>query len=252
VQRAVNDIRSLADAKIAEAAKADALSDLPSDIEAAIRGAWLEIDNSTRSGMVRIVTEVSTEIGKVDLEAAASLTLPARLRALPTMVQSATDATGWIAAVERAAPSWGMSAAAGGLVAAITGGTALPIIVGIGTLAVLSNRRKQREALARVRGDANKYISRVIAEMSTELPPQISLAVEEISRKLNEEITDHVARQRQRLEGERAQLRNSFKLAKEQLAKDREATRLRLDELRDLYDQAIGLETQISTEQPGV
>jgi hypothetical protein len=168
------------------------------------------------------------------------------------MVQSATDATGWIAAVERAAPSWGMSAAAGGLVAAITGGTALPIIVGIGTLAVLSNRRKQREALARVRGDANKYISRVIAEMSTELPPQISLAVEEISRKLNEEITDHVARQRQRLEGERAQLRNSFKLAKEQLAKDREATRLRLDELRDLYDQAIGLETQISTEQPGV
>jgi GTPase SAR1 family protein len=251
VQRAANDIRSLADVKIAEAAKADALVDLDADIEAAVRGAWLEIENSTRSGMARVVNEVSAEIGKLDLQAAASLTLPARIRTLPTMTRSATDATGWLAAVERAAPSWGMSAAAGSVAAILTGGTAVPIIIGVGTLAVLSNRRKRREALTRVRGDATRYVSRVIAEMNTEVPPQISTAVEDTSRKLNEAISDHVAQQRQSLEAERAQLRSSFKLAKEQLAKDREAARLRLNELRGLLDKTINLEQRISTEHPG-
>jgi predicted nuclease with TOPRIM domain len=245
MQRSVNEIRSMAETKIAVCAGAGELNQIPVDLEAAVAGAGLDLDLNAREALKTVLAAVRDKIGETDADTEARLTLPGRLQRLPAFVPTTHDASGFMAAVERAAPALGLGTLVGSAAAAITGGVLLPVIAGLGAMTMLSRRRKNREALLRGRADATRYLNRVLSEMSTEYPPQIGALTEDISNRLSAAISVHVARQRRELEDEIAAQESYLQATEEQLDRDRAETQRLLDAFRARLDAVADLESRL-------
>jgi hypothetical protein len=243
LQRSINDIRSMAEMKIALSEQAADLSQIPADMEAAVTGATMDLGLSADAALARILGQVRAKIGEVDLET--SLSLPSRLKQLPGLVETTHDSKGVLGTVERLAPAVGLGTLAGTVMAWVTGGVLLPVLAGVGVMVTLSERRKKREALLRGRADATRYVNRVLSEVSTELPPQIAIMAEQAGSTLRAAIAGHVRQRRRDLEAEIAEQQSYLDAARDQLALDRAEAQLLLDRFRKHEDRAAMLESQL-------
>jgi formate dehydrogenase maturation protein FdhE len=236
-QRNVNDLRGLVDEKVATSSAKVLAAELPRDLEAAVEAIWLDLDGAARQGMTDIVAEVERECRlEVGAEMVAELTVtrPERLTALPTLVATAPDNRGFLGFMERFMPARGAGIVTAAVVSAFTGSVMIPLAAGFGMAALLSGRRKRRTDLMRVRGDAQRYTGRLIAELTTEIPPQITATVEEMSDLMAKQITALITEQRGYLEAELAYLQQNLDTAAEKLAQQREQLQLRLAELNGI------------------
>jgi dynamin family protein len=245
LQRSVNDIRAMAETKIAAAARAEELSQIPADLHAAVTGAGMDLSLTADSAFRRVLRRVQDKIGEVDTDAGTSLVMPDRLSQAPVLVPTAHDADGFWAAVERAAPALGLGAMVGSVLAGLTGGVLLPVIAGVGAMATLSHRRKSRDALIRARADATRYLNRVLSEMSTEYPPEIGAFSEAVGNQLRTAISQHLAQQRRDLESQIAEQQSYLQTAEERLDQDRARAQLQLDGFLELRDSCAKLEFRL-------
>ncbi|MEU9081362.1 dynamin family protein [Streptomyces sp. NPDC048357] len=246
-QRNVNDLRQLAEEKIAASSGPDLATELPRDLEAGVEAIWLDLDNATRDGIARLVALMEHQCRLDAGPAVAELALarPERLDALPTLVSTGHDNSGALALVERVMPAWGAGGLAATVTALATGGVLLPLAAGFGMIALLSNRRKRRTDLGRVRGDAMRYAHRMVAELTTEIPPEITRTVDDVSERIAARITDQVSAQRALLEGELEELQRNLAADREQLAKERERARRRAAALGELITRGRDLAAAI-------
>ncbi len=245
LQRSVNEIRAMAETKIAVCAEADELNQIPADLEAAVAGAGLDLELNAREALKAVLATVRDRIGETDPDTEARLALPDRLQRLPAFVPTAHDSSGLMAAVEQAAPALGLGTLVGTTAAALTGGVLLPVIAGIGAMTMLTRRRKNREALLRGRADATRYLNRVLTEMNTEYPHLISALTEDIRTRLGATISAHVSRQRRELEDEIAEQESYLRATAEQLDQERAEARRQTDAFRRLLDAVIDLESRL-------
>jgi Dynamin family len=232
LQRSMNEIREMAETKIAISTEAGELDQIPADLEAAIAGAALDLDLNAREAVRKILAAVRDKIGQTD----ARLGLPGKLRRMPPLVPTAHDADGFAAAVERAAPALGLGMLAGSAVAAITSSVLLPVLAGVGAMTMLSRRRKHREALLRGRADATRYLSRALSEMNTEYSAEIGALTEDVGNRLSAAITAYVDQQRHDLEDEIAAQQSYLRATEAQLAQDRAEAQQQVDAFHALVD----------------
>jgi hypothetical protein len=239
-QRSVNDLRGLVDEKVATSSAKALAAELPRDLEAAVEAVWLDLDGAARQGVLDIVAELERECRlEVGAEAVAELTVarPERLASLPKQVITAPDNGGFLGFMERFMPARGAGLVTAAVVAAFTSSVTIPLAAGFGMAALLSGRRKRRTDLMRVRGDAQRYSGRLIAELTTEIPPQITATVEEMSELMAKRITALITEQRGYLEAELAYLQQNLDTAAEQLAQQRGQLEHRTAELNGIIDR---------------
>ncbi|WFE29292.1 dynamin family protein [Solwaraspora sp. WMMD791] len=233
-QRHVNDLRALAEEKI-NTSKSDGLTEVPDDLEAGIRGIWMQLENAAQDGLTRITTELAQEFGEAGIaELAAELELPERIQRLPGLVEQAHDSRGLFAGLERLFPA----ASAGTLVftvlSVLTGGLLIPAVAGIGLIAGLMGRRKRREELARRRGDANRYLNRVISELHTEVPPKIHESLVAAGRALAESLSGWLTNEQEKVRAELAEHQQDLAAAAADLAARRAQATADLAELTEV------------------
>ncbi|MFJ4846348.1 dynamin family protein [Streptomyces sp. NPDC088733] len=249
-QRNVNDLRQLAEEKMAASPPAVLAAELPRDLQAGVEAIWLDLDTAARRGTAELAAAMEQVCGgTADGEPGAELALtrPRRLEALPAVVHSDDMNGGVLGFVERVMPAWGAGGLAAGITMLFTASVVAPLAAGFGMVALLSGRRKRRQEMARARGDAIRYTNRLIAELTTEIPPQISSSVEEITDRLAEQLTERLAAQRVALEEELALHQKHLSTASEQLARERERTRRRVDSLNDLLARSRDLSARLDS-----
>ncbi|MEU3193181.1 dynamin family protein [Streptomyces sp. NPDC006992] len=187
-RRAVNDLRAAAEDRIAVAATAAELADLPEELHKGVEGCLMELETGVAEGVRCATEEIAAEIdaavgGSGDLPA---LAFPDRLRELTPLVHAAHDQRGPAALLERLTPTWGAGMLVSAVVAVVTGGLFAPITAGFGTVAVLTGRRRRRDELTREREDARRYLRHLESNLNTEVPPMIRDAVEQARQRLGD------------------------------------------------------------------
>jgi GTP-binding protein EngB required for normal cell division len=253
-QRNVNDLRQLADEKMATAPPAVLAAELSRDLEAGVEAIWLDLDTAARQGTAELAAEMERACGVTAQGAAVAelaLARPRRLEALPTALRSEDLNGGVLGFVERVVPSWGAGGLAAGVTMLFTSSVAAPLVAGFGMVALLTNRRRRRQELIRARGDAARFTARLIAELTTEIPPEISRTVEEITENLAARLTERLAAQRAALEDELALHQKNLATAAEQLGRERERTRRRVEALEDLLARSRDLGARLEPAQAG-
>jgi Dynamin family len=247
-RRKVNDLRQLSEERIALLSGPELTTELPRDLAAAIEAVWLELEQATGKGIAQLTDLMERECGIEDAEAAAGgLTRPDRLSALPPLIRTSHDGGGLLGAVENAMPTWGTAGFVAALAAAVFGGVLLPVTAGFGTIAVLSHRRRTREELARARTDTARYAQRLISELDTEVPPEITRAVDELTHRLTTRLAERITAERARTETELDELRRHAGADREQLARERELTERRAAVLAGLLRRAADLDARLGT-----
>jgi Dynamin family len=247
-RRNVNDLRRLAEEKIVSLPAEELATALPRDLEAAIEAVWMDLDRATRTGMTQLTALLERECGIEDADAVDGLTRPARLAALPPLVRTAHDGGGVLGLVERVVPAWTAGGFAASLVALTFGGVLSPLAAGFGLIALLSRRRSRRDELARNRGDTTRHVQRLIGELDTEVPPEISRTVEELGRRLAERLAERIAAQRMLLETELTDLQRHAVADRETIARERERTVRRIAVLTELLQRAADLDGKLGAE----
>ncbi len=246
-QRSVNDLRALAEEKINTAGQ-EGLSELAGDLEAGIRGAWMQLENAIRDGIGRISAELSREFDTAGLaEVAAELELPDRIRQLPAPVAQADDGAGLRGGLERLAVSSGSGMVAFSVLTMLTGGAAMPVLAGLGVTVGLMGRRRRREELLRRRGDAGRYLQRVMNELYTEGPPRIHEGMVGIGQQIAVSIADRLGQERVRLEAELAEYYRNLQAAEEERQQQRERIGADARALRTAAGQLAELQGRLTT-----
>ncbi|MFG3086139.1 dynamin family protein [Streptomyces antibioticus] len=249
-RRNVNDLRQLADARIASLPGAELATALPRDLEAGIEAVWMDLDHATRDGVARLTALMERECGLGEEESFEGLARPDRLTALPPLVRSTHDGDGVLGTVERVVPALSTGALTVAVTAMATSGVLLPLAAGFGMVTLLSRRRRDRDELVRARGDGSRYAQRVISELETEVPPQITQAVDEVGERLAERLGDRITAQRRLLEDELANLQRHARASKEQRDAERERAQRRSAALTGLLRRADDLTHRLGTD-PG-
>lgn len=247
-RRCVNDLKALADEKI-NTSSAEALKDLPADLDNGVRGVWMQLENATREGMARVSAELGGQFRQGgEIELAAVLELPERIQRLPGVVYQARDDVGILAGLERIAPTWGTGVVTFGLLTIASGGALLfPAAVGFGIMAGLAHRRKKRDELLRLRGDANRYVAQVVNELLTEVPPHIKSAVSRGADEFAQAIGAALEQRRHELQAELVQAKRDLAAAREELAARREQAMAESQELAAIKRRADELDRSLST-----
>ncbi|GAB7105064.1 dynamin family protein [Streptomyces phaeofaciens JCM 4814] len=246
-RRNVNDLRQLADAKIASLSGDELAAALPRDLEAGIEAVWMDLDHATREGVARLTALMERECGIGDEESFDGLSRPDRLAALPPLVSSVHDAAGVLGAVERIVPTLSTGVLTVGVTAMVASGVLLPLAAGFGMVTLLSRRRRKRDELVRARGDGSRYAQRVISELETEVPPEITQAVDTVGERLAERLGDRITAQRRLLEDELANLQRHARASKEQRAAERDRAQRRMAALTGLLRRADDLTDRLAT-----
>ncbi|WP_328914947.1 MULTISPECIES: dynamin family protein [unclassified Streptomyces] len=236
-QRNVNDLRQMAEEKMASSPPDVLAAELPRDLQAGAEAIWLDLDTAARQGTAELMATMEQACGAdAGGTAGAELVLarPPRLEALPEVVHTDDLNGGWLGVVERIMPAWGAGGLVAGITVLFTSSVVAPLAAGFGMVALLSGRRKRRQETVRARADAARYTNRLVAELTTEIPPQISSSVEAVTDRLAEQLTERLTAQRAALEDELAVLQRNLTTASEQLVRARERSRRRLDTLESL------------------
>ncbi|SDS91135.1 Dynamin family protein [Streptomyces sp. TLI_053] len=263
-RRSLNDIRRVAEAKIATSEPAALAEEFPAELEAQVEAVWLQLDNAARRGLAvleeRVRRECSTVLdtgnpdGRADGGAGgpgpgAELALVeegAVIRAergtlLPEMVHSTHRDGGPLGMIENVIPSVGTAATFGTVIGLLTSSVLLPAVASYAMLAVLTRRRRQRAELGRVRGDATRHLNRVLTELSTEIPAQITDHVDELADRLGLALDRAIADERLRLERRLAEHRRNLAASAAELAAARDRTKRRIGALTTLRDEGLAL-----------
>lgn len=224
-RRSVNDLRASAGDQIALAGTAAALEALPDSLDQGVRAAWLELETTLGEGLREIIGETGREIeavlggeagsGTASTNGAFGLPLPDRLRNLKPPARSAHDQHGFGAFAERMVPAWGGGTLTFGIAAFATGGLLIPAALGAGVTALLVARRRRRSELVRERSDAQRYVAKLIGELTTEVPPLIKTAVVEARDRLTRLIA-------MTLEQRDRELRAELRAYREVIAREKE------------------------------
>ncbi|MFF2950388.1 dynamin family protein [Kitasatospora sp. NPDC057965] len=260
-RRSLNDVRQLAEAKIATAEPAALAQEFPAELEAQVEAVWLQLDNAARRGLVvleeRVRSECATVLdagrpdagrgpaGRPGTELATveggALIRAERGAALPEMVHSTHREGGALGVIESVIPSVGTAATFGTVVALVTSSVLLPAVASYAMLAVLTRRRRQRAELGRVRGDATRHLNRVLTELSTEIPAQITAHVDELTDRLAVALDQAIADERLRLERQLADHRRNLATAAADLGAARDRAKRRIGSLTALRDEGLAL-----------
>ncbi len=261
-RRSLNDVRQSAEAKIATSEPGALAEEFPADLEAQVEAVWLQLDNAARRGLAvleeRVRRECATvlDAGRADRDPEGGRERPgtelalvdegAVLRAergtvLPEMVHSTHRDGGPLGVIENVIPTVGTAAAFGTVIGLLTSSVLLPAVAGYAMLAVLTRRRRQRAELGRVRGDATRHLNRVLTELSTEIPAQITGHVDELTDRLGLALDRAIADERLRLERQLADHRRNLATAAADLAAARDRTRRRIGSLTTLRDEGLAL-----------
>lgn len=247
-QRNVNDLRQMAEEKMASSPPDVLAAELPRDLQAGAEAIWLDLDTAARQGTAELMATMEQACG-ADAGGAAGAELvlarPPRLEALPEVVHTDDLNGGWLGVVERIMPAWGAGGLVAGITVLFTSSVVAPLAAGFGMVALLSGRRKRRQETVRARADAARYTNRLVAELTTEIPPQISGSVEAVTDRLAEQLTERLAAQRAALEDELAVLQRNLTTASEQLVRARERSRRRLDTLESLLTRGRELTARL-------
>ncbi|MFF2662708.1 dynamin family protein, partial [Kitasatospora sp. NPDC058032] len=260
-RRSLNDVRQLAEARIATAEPAALAQEFPAELEAQVEAVWLQLDNAARRGLAvleeRVRTECATVLdagrpdadrgsaGRPGTELAAveggAVIRAERGAALPEMVHSTHRDGGALGVIESVIPSVGTAATFGTVVALVTSSVLLPAVAGYAMLAVLTRRRRRRAELGRVRGDATRHLNRVLTELSTEIPAQITAHVDELTDRLAVALDQAIADERIRLERQLADHRRNLATAAADLGAARDRAKRRIGSLTALRDEGLAL-----------
>ncbi|MET9402459.1 dynamin family protein [Kitasatospora sp. NPDC002965] len=265
-RRSVNDVRQHAEGQIATSEPGTLAQEFPADLEAQVEAVWLQLDNAARRGLAVLEEKVRQECAAV-LDAAAGsgpegeapgaelvpvdgsavVLRSERAGLLPEMVHSKHREGGPLGVIESVAPSLGTAATFGTVLSLLTGGILVPAVASYAMLAVLTRRRRQRTELGRVRGDATRHLNRVLTELSTEIPAQITSHVDELTDRLGVVLDQAIADERVRLERQLADHRRNLAVSAADLAAARDRTRRRIASLVVLRDEGAALARSLGT-----
>ncbi|MFJ8431101.1 dynamin family protein [Kitasatospora sp. NPDC094019] len=259
-RRSLNDVRKVAEEKIATSEPAALAEEFPAELEAQVEAVWLQLDNAARRGLAvleeRVRRECSTVLdGGADAGPAdgsrpgtelAVVEDGAVIRAerdtlLPEMVHSTHRDGGPLGMLENVIPTVGTAATFGTVIGLLTSSVLLPAVASYAMLAVLTRRRRQRAELGRVRGDATRHLNRVLTELSTEIPAQITDHVDGLADRLGLALDRAIADERLRLERRLAEHRRNLAASAAELAAARDRTRRRIGALTTLRDEGLAL-----------
>ena len=228
-QHSVNDLRNLAEEKISTVG-ADALAEIAGDLEAGIRAAWIGLASNADAGIARISAELGREFSLAGVdEIAVQLQLPDRLRKLPALVGQVGDDT---SAFERLVVATGSGMAVYSVLNLVTGGLLTPIVAGIGVTITLVSYRKRREELQRRRGDADRYLQRVLNELYVDGPPKIEESMVLAHQQLERTIADRLALVSVCMRAELDEYYVNLQAAEQELAEQRERVGADTESLR--------------------
>ncbi|MFJ4668432.1 dynamin family protein [Kitasatospora purpeofusca] len=263
-RRSLNDVRQVAEAKIATSEPAALAEEFPAELEAQVEAVWLQLDNAARRGLAVLEQRVRDECaavldagradGKGDGRADGSGpgTEPAlveegaviraeRGALLPEMVRSTHRDGGPLGMLENVIPTVGTAATFGTVIGLLTSSVLLPAVASYAMLAVLTRRRRQRAELGRVRGDATRHLNRVLTELTTEIPAQITDHVDGLADRLGLALDRAIADERLRLERRLAEHRRNLAASAAELAAARDRTKRRIGALTTLRDEGLAL-----------
>ncbi|MFB8236955.1 dynamin family protein [Kitasatospora purpeofusca] len=263
-RRSLNDVRRVAEAKIATSEPAALAEEFPAELEVQVEAVWLQLDNAARRGLAvleeRVRRECSTVLdagnagghgdGRTDGSGpGAELAVVedgAVIRAergtlLPEMVHSTHRDGGPLGMLENVIPTVGTAATFGTVIGLLTSSVLLPAVASYAMLAVLTRRRRQRAELGRVRGDATRHLNRVLTELTTEIPAQITDHVDGLADRLGLALDRAIADERLRLERRLAEHRRNLATSAAELAAARDRTKRRIGALTTLRDEGLAL-----------
>ncbi|GAA1235918.1 dynamin family protein [Kitasatospora nipponensis] len=249
-RRNLNDLRQLAERQIATTGPAALAQEFPAELEAQVEAVWLEVDATTRRGLTALVEAVRRECAEVLAHDLAPGPVPeddtpllrAQRDAGPVeMVRSTHQEGGPLGLLENLVPSLSTAGLAAGVVAMMTSSVLLPMAAGYAMLAVMTRRRRQRAELGRARGDATRHLNRVLAELGTEIPSQITIRVDELVDGLTDALDQGLLTQRGRLESELTDYRRNLAASAAELEVAREHTRRRVETLQRLRAEGLAL-----------
>ncbi|MCK9931769.1 dynamin family protein [Frankia sp. Mgl5] len=251
-QRRVNKLRSLADRKIAEGGP-DVLRELPGDLEAGVQGIWMDLETMLRQRITQIVRELGRTFDADGFAGVGvELAMPDGLRTLPSGAAGAAGTAGGPSVadqVERAVTSVGIGALFAKATAFVIGGIAAPVAAGLGIWALITRQRKNREEVARARGDARRYVNDVIAAIQTEVPSALQDALDRAISDVQRRVAAELEQTRRRLEQQLAEHRQNLKAAEEELTRKRAVVQQEIDTLTALNGQADSLAAQLAVHQ---
>ncbi|WP_380282112.1 dynamin family protein [Kitasatospora purpeofusca] len=267
-RRSLNDVRQAAEAKIATSEPAALSEEFPAELEAQVEAVWLQLDNAARRGLAVLEERVRRECAAV-LDAGRPGTALAvagdgaaggdggdgeggeggegaviraeRDAPLPAMVLSTHRDGGTLGMIESVIPSISTAATFGTVVALVTSSVLLPAVASYAMLAVLTRRRRRRAQLGRVRGDATRHLNRVLTELSTEIPAQITGHVDELTDRLALALDRAIADERLRLERQLADHRRNLAASAADLTAARDRAKRRIGSLTALRDEGRAL-----------
>ncbi|MFB6892777.1 dynamin family protein [Kitasatospora sp. NPDC056327] len=261
-RRSLNDVRQTAEAKIATSEPGALAQDFPAELEAQVEAVWLQLDNAARRGLAvleeRVRHECATVLDTAGADGArpgaelalvgdGSLIRAERGAAGQPMVTTKHPDGGPMGVIESVIPSLGTATTFSTVVALVTGSVLVPAVAGYAMLAVLTRRRRQRAELGRVRGDATRHLNRVLTELSTEIPAQITGHVDELTDRLGVALDQAIVAERLRLERQLADHRRNLATAAADLAAARDRTRRRIGSLTALRDEGLALAHALGT-----
>jgi len=247
-QRSVNDLRALAEEKI-NTAGPDELAEIGGDMEAGIRAGWMRLANCAEAGIARISADLGPEFSVAGTgEIAVQLELPDRLRQLPSLVGQIGDDTGVSGAFERLVVATGSGMAVYSALSLLTGGLLTPVIAGLGVTITLIGRRKRREEILRRRGDADRYLQRVMNDLYLEGPAKIQQSIPLVRKQLEDFIADRLAQEGARMRAELEEYYRNLRAAQEELDVERERVGADAESLRQVSSRLAELQDTLDKE----
>jgi hypothetical protein len=163
-------------------------ADLPAELARGVHAIWLDQETWLRKRLA----ELATGLDEVTVE------MPAHLRDLAAPSRTPVAGPG---ALDRIIPSLGLGSFAAGLTGALVSGFLAPAVVGLGTVALLYERRRRKDAANQARQDAARYVGQVMAQVDVELPAAAHDTLEQALRELRDELAAGVTRWRAEVDG---------------------------------------------------
>lgn len=219
---------------------------LPADLADGLDGIWLDVQQAAEQGFGDIVTEIAAHFPDLAATDRPAPELPERLRNLPTVTQTAHDQTGPMATIERLIPAGRSGAVTLAVVGFLTGGVGWAAwIVSVVVTEETVRRRFRREKLTRARGDANRYLGRIVAQAQVEVTAQIKRMVGDTVTALTDGITAWIAEERRVLEADLAEFRKSHRRNTAELTARRERLTAAIGTAESLLARAHELGTAV-------
>ncbi|WP_436531852.1 dynamin family protein [Actinoplanes sp. HUAS TT8] len=251
-RRSLGELRTRVEDRIA-GADPNVVDNLPAELGDGLHGIWLDLRDEAERGFADIATEIAGHFPDLETSGRVTPDMPDRLRELPGVTRTTHDQTGLMAFVERIGPASRGGALAYMFLAVVTGGTGIiPLIGGTAVAGEVLRRRFQREKLTRARGDANRYVGRIITQAQTEIPAHIKAMVDDTVGALTGRVTAWIADERQVLAADLAENRQTHQRTAADLAARRERLSTAVSTAEALLARTRELRTAVGSPVTGI